>query len=158
MFTPLEEGLLLQSLSIKPTDVILEIGTGTGYLTACLSRLCKQVFSVDYYADFTRLAQYNCSAHNCNNITYITNNGYHGWIDKAPYDVIVITAAMNELSETIALQLNQGGRLFYIQGSEPIMRAQTLTLDLQNQWHTTLLFETCTAAMIMPFKTHNFVF
>ena len=158
MMTPLEEGLLLQSLQLQPHETVLEIGTGTGFLTALLSRLCQQVISVDYYADFTNTARSHLQNHNCHNVELITGNGYEGWLDKAPYDVIVFTGAKESLTETVRLQLLPGGRVFTLLGQSPVIVGQRHQLNTKGEWQSDVIFETNLPPLLSSVKSRHFVF
>lgn len=158
MMTPLEEGLLLQALDLKGHEVVLEIGTGSGFLTAMLSRLCKKVISVDYYADFTHAARQKMAEHNCLNVELFTGDGLQGWLDFAPYDVIVFTGALEQLSEIQRLQLLPGGKLFAILGTAPIMQSKLYALDHAGIWSEQVIFETCLPGLIDKSKPIVFDF
>ena len=158
MLTPLEEGLLLQALALKGHEVVLEVGTGTGFLTALLSRLCKKVISIDYYADFTTSARRHLDEYKCNNVELLTGDASGGWLDKAPYDAIVITGAIESLSESQRLQLLPGGKLFAIIGKEPVMQGQLHSLDHNKLWQKEVLFETNIPPLINKIKVNDFVF
>ena len=158
MMTPEEEGRLLQSLHLQGHETILEIGTGSGYLTALLSRLAKKIISVDCFADFTQEASRKISTLGYSNIEFITADASQGWFEKAPYDVIVVSGSIAKISETLQLQLLPGGKLFAIVGKEPIMCGNLLTLDHNGQWHESLLFETSTPPLIDKLKIKKFCF
>lgn len=158
MMTPLEEAQLLQSLSLSGKETILEIGTGSGFLTACFCKLAKFVFSVEIYQDFTAKALINLQEQNCNNVELITGDGIRGWLDKAPYDVIVFTGSIEKLTEIQKLQVLPGGKLFAIIGKPPIMSGVLFTLDHKNNWQDKLIFETNIPALIDKYKTKEFVF
>lgn len=158
MLTPLEEGTLLQALDLKGHETVLEVGTGSGFLTAMLSKLCKQVISVDYYADFTSNAARKLKAHNCNNVELITGDASQGWLEKAPYDVIVFTGALEQLNETHLLQILPGGKLLAIEGKPPVMQARLHQLDHQDQWTQSMIFETNIPLLIDKLKQKEFVF
>lgn len=158
MMTPLEEAKLLQALALKGHETILEVGTGSGFLTALLSRLCKKVISIDYYDEFTKQAKHNLAVHHCENVELITGDACQGWLDKAPYDVIIFTGAMESLNETHRLQILPGGKLFAIVGKKPVMQAQMHSLDHDGIWTEQLLFETVLPPLINKLKHNNFVF
>jgi len=158
MLTPLEEGLILQSLALQGFETVLEIGTGSGFLTALLSRLCKHVISVDYYSAFTHQAQRHLDAHRCTNVTLLTGDGAQGWVDLAPFDAIVFTGAFDALNDSHRLQIVPGGKLFAIIGQEPVMQGQLHTLNHDGMWHTEVVFETNIPALIDTSKTKDFVF
>lgn len=158
MMTPLEEALLLQSLELKGHETVLEVGTGTGFLTALLSRLCKRVISVDCFADFTKSANKVLTAHNCLNVELTTGDAQQGWLDLAPYDVIVFTGALAQLNETQRLQVLPGGKLFAIIGTQPVMQGRLYTMDFDKNWNNKLVFQTKLPSLILPYQVKPFVF
>lgn len=158
MLTPLEEGIILQALDLKGTETLLEVGTGSGFLTAMLSKLCKKVISVDYFSEFTQNAARKLETHHCNNVELITGDACRGWLEKAPYDIMVITGSVEKLIETHKLQIVPGGKLFAITGKFPSMRASMHELDHDNVWHETLLFETDIPPLLDQLKPKEFVF
>ncbi len=158
MMTPEEEGRLLQALHLQGHETILEIGTGSGYLTALLSRLGKKIISIDYFETFTQEARRKINALGYSNIEFFTGDASQGWLDKAPYDVIVLSGAITKITETSRLQLRPGGKLFAIIGKDPIMYGNLLTLGSDGQWHESLVFETNTPPLIDKLKTNEFIF
>ncbi|MDI1352187.1 MAG: protein-L-isoaspartate O-methyltransferase [bacterium] len=158
MLTPLEEGKILEALALSGNETVLEIGTGSGFLTALLSKLCKKVISVDYYGEFTTRAAAKLKAHHCDNVELITGDGLSGWLDAAPYDVIVFTGAIETLTETQKLQILPGGKLLAIEGKSPVMPARLHTLDHYNNWTELQVFETDIPPLIDLLKTKEFVF
>lgn len=158
MLSPLEEGLILQALALEGHETVLEIGTGTGYFTALLSRLCKQVITVDYFAEFTQKAKAKLTHYQCTNVEWITGDAHNGWLDKAPYDVVVMTGAVDSLTESHRLQILPGGKLIAIVGKEPVMQCILASLDHENNWTYTRLFDTCIPPLIDQFKPKEFVF
>jgi protein-L-isoaspartate(D-aspartate) O-methyltransferase len=158
MMTPLEEGLVLQALALKGSETVLEVGTGTGFFTTLLSRLCKKVISVDYYQDFTENARHKLKEHHCTNVELVTGDACRGWLEKAPYDVVIFTGAVQAITETHRLQVLPGGKLFAIVGKEPVMQGQMHVLDHSDTWHGQVLFETCLPPLIDQSKPKEFVF
>lgn len=158
MLTPLEEGKILQALNLQGNEVVLEVGTGSGFFTALLSRLCKKVISVDYFADFTNTARRKLHEHKCTNIELLTGDACHGWLEKAPYDVMVLTGAVEALLDTHRLQLLPGGKLFAIVGKDPVMQGQLHVLGHDGSWHEEVIFETSIPALIDKLKPIEFVF
>ena len=142
MMTPLEEATILQELALKGHEHVLEIGTGSGFLTALLSRLCQHVTSIDIYSDFTEHARKALATHQCENTTLLTGDASRGWLDGAPYDVVIYTGALPQLTDMHRLQVLPGGQLFAVVGEAPIMQGQRHTLNHQKAWQTRLLFET----------------
>lgn len=158
MFTPQEEALLLQELQLTGSESILEVGTGSGYLTAMLSRLGKNILSVDYYNSFTTAAKSKLIQWDCGNVDLITGNATSGWIAQAPYDIVIITGAIEAITDIIKLQILPGGKLFAIVGKNPVMYGKILTLDHNDKWDEKLLFSTSTPALIDPSQAKKFVF
>lgn len=158
MLTPLEESLILQALDLKGHETILEVGTGSGFFTALLSKLCKKVISVDYFADFTASAAAKLKAHHCDNVELLTGDASRGWLEKAPYDVVIFTGALEELTKTHKLQILPGGKLFSMEGKSPIMQAHLYSLDHEDVWTESLVFETDIPALIDHLKPKEFVF
>lgn len=158
MMTPLEEAQLLQALDLKGDEIILEVGTGTGFLTALLSRLAKKVISVDYYADFTTQARKKLNDHQCTNVELHTGDASRGWIEQAPYDVMIFTGSIPFLTENHRLQLLLGGKIFAIVGKEPAMQGQLHSLAKNGEWQEQILFETNIPALIDKLKPIEFVF
>lgn len=142
MMQPLEEARMLQALAVKPTDTVLEIGSGTGY-TACLfAKLAKHVYSIDIYPDFTDHAQQKLDQLNIKNVTLVTADAALGWKEEGPYSVIAITGSMPFLPKSFRDSLVDQGRLFAILGNAPAMQTTLLTRLNKNDWETECLFET----------------
>lgn len=158
MLTPLEESLIVQSLELKGHETVLEIGTGSGFFTALLSQLCKKVISIDYYSEFTAAAALKLKAHHCDNVALITGDAARGWLEAAPYDVVVFTGGIDSLTETHRLQIVPGGSLLAIEGKSPAMQARLYKLDHDANWTNSFLFETDIPSLVDHTKTKEFVF
>lgn len=158
MLTPLEEATILQELALTGDEVVLEIGTGSGFFTALLSKLAKNVISVDYFEDFTHNAKSKLAQFNCKNVELITADASNGYVEQAPYDVIVYTGAIKSLSDLQRLQLLPGGKLFAITGSHPVMQGKLYTLDHNENWSEKLLFSTDIPTLINKLAKESFVF
>ena len=103
--------LMTDMLQLEPDNVVLEIGTGSGYQSAVLSKLCKQVYTMEVVATLSEEATRRLEKMNYNNIETRVGNGYDGWPEHAPYDGIMVTAAATHIPETLIEQLKPGGRL-----------------------------------------------
>lgn len=141
MMSPKVEGRLLQALALQPADTVLEVGTGSGYLSACLAQLGANVLSVDIFPEFTRAAQEKLNAHRIANVTLRTGNGALGW-GNYRYDAIALTGSLTTLPPGWLQQLTLGGRLFVIVGKPPIMEALLITRQQNQHWTQTSLFDT----------------
>lgn len=148
MLPPRVEGRILQALNVTPADTVLEIGTGSGYLTACLGRLGGQVLSADLFDDFLENAQKKLEHMEISNARFINRDAANGWISNARFDVIAVTGSLPELHRGFHENLNPGGRLFVIAGKPPVMEALLITRINTNQWAQESLFDTSVPALI----------
>lgn len=145
MLFPKIEAKILQSVQVKQTDNVLEIGTGSGYMTALLAHLAEKVCSIEIYPELSEKAQDKLSAEGFENITLVVDNAedseqtisQHG-----PYDVVILTGSVPQLPETYKQSLNIGGRLFAVIGTEPVMEATLITRVSSDQYACEVLFET----------------
>jgi protein-L-isoaspartate(D-aspartate) O-methyltransferase len=158
MMAPKLEGKLLQSLSIEATDSVLEIGTGSAYLTACLAHLGNSVHSVDLFADFTEQAHTRLEEHGIKNVTLETADAAAGLQTEKRFDVIAVTGSLPELHRNFHELLNPGGRLFVIVGKPPVMEAQLITRVSEREWNQESLFETSIPALENAPQPESFKF
>lgn len=147
MMNPNVEGRILQALALSPEQSILEVGTGSAYLTACLARLGNSVLSVDIFPEFTRSAQQMLQQQGITNVRLQTGNAARDWGDKL-FDAIAITGSMPFLPDSWRQRLAIGGRLFAIVGEEPIMEALLVTRIGEQQWEQESLFDTELAPLL----------
>ena len=158
MLAPRMEARMAQELVLKPGDRILEVGTGSGYMTALLARLGGQVYSVDIVPDFTQTAAAKLASHGISNATLTTGDAARGWERQAPYDAIVLTGSVPVLPEAFQLSLAPGGRLLAIVGEPPVMEARLITCAAAGAWSAIGLFETCVAPLRNAAQPERFVF
>lgn len=158
MMTPREEGKMLQALNIGADDNVLEIGTGTGYITAIISKLAKYVHSVDIFPEFVESAQRLLKAQGCHNVNISTGDAAKGWSDNGPFDVICITGSMASLPESYLQLLSADGRLFAILGNAPTMRATLITRSDAGEWQQQILFETNIVPLVNAGAKERFTF
>lgn len=158
MMQPKIEARLVQTLNIVPTDSVLEIGTGSGYLTALLAKSAKHVYSVDIFSDFVESARSKLAAHDMRNVTLETGDASKGWDKHGPYDVIAVTGSLPILTDTFQKLLKIGGRLFVVVGESPIQEALLIRRAGEQEWHTESLFETYLPALINAPQPQRFVF
>lgn len=158
MLQPKIEARMLQELAIKSTDRILEVGTGSGYMTALLANLGNHVYSVDIVPEFTRSAAVRLAAHGISNVTLETGDAARGWDKHAPYDVIVLTGSVPVLPKAFQKSLNPGGRLIAVVGEPPVMEAQLITHVSAGACNSVGLFETCIAPLKNALRPERFVF
>lgn len=158
MMAPKLEARILQALDIQPMDSILEIGTGSGYLTACLASMGGLVTSLDIHADFTATANERLKARHIDNAVLLTENGLTGPRKEGPYDVIVLTGSIPKIDERLKRQLTLGGRLFAVAGDSPAMQGMLITRVGDYQWRDEAIFETDLGRLEMPDAVAEFVF
>lgn len=159
MLTPKLEARILQEIQLKKTDKVLEIGTGSGYLTALMAEKAEHVHSVEIFPELIEMAKKNLQAIDCQNITIDEGDGARGWFqEQAYYDVIVLTGSVPVLPDTFQHALNPGGRLFAIVGDEPVMEGRLVTCEKLGTYETTHLFETVTAPLQNTRQPERFLF
>ncbi len=143
MMRPVIEGRLLQALALKPTDKVLEIGTGSGFLTACLAELSDQVISVEIQPELAQQASAKLAARGINNATVKTGDALPTASIYGSFDAIAVTGSLPqaEAADALKTQLNVGGRLFAIIGEGVVMEARLITRTGKNQWSSEALFE-----------------
>jgi protein-L-isoaspartate(D-aspartate) O-methyltransferase len=141
MLPPTVEGRLLQALLIDESDEVLEVGSGCGYITACLARLAGQVTSIDADAEIVELARVNVARCGLDNVEFSTLSPAQ--LDaREAYDVIAVTASLPLVPENLKQALKAGGRMFVIVGDSPVMEALLVTRVGAAEWTIQSLFET----------------
>lgn len=158
MLSPKMEARIIQSLELKKTDKVLEVGTGSGYMTALLAKLAGEVVSVDCKEEFTFAARARLLQHHISNTTLETGDAAQGWGAHAPYDVIVLTGSVPLLTAAFRQQLKPGGRLFAVIGEVPVMEATLVTCPAADIFRTEKLFETCLPALGNAPQPERFTF
>jgi len=156
--TPKMEARVLQSLDIRNSDRVLEIGTGCGYFTALLAKSGGVVYSVDIYDDFTRSVGEKLTGHGLGNVQLYSGDGVAGWPAQSPYDVIAVTGSLPVYTPQFEQELAVGGRLFVIVGESPIMEALLVTRVGQEDWSRESLFETHLPPLVGAQKSTTFEF
>jgi protein-L-isoaspartate(D-aspartate) O-methyltransferase len=158
MMPPNVEARMLQALDPRPTDIALEIGTGSGYVTALLAKACKHVDSIEIIPELSEVARARLEAHGITNVTLEVGDASAGLDTLMRYDIIAITASVPMLQENYQYSLNIGGRLFVITGESPSMEAVLITRVGENEWQHESLFETDTPPLINAPEPQRFVF
>jgi protein-L-isoaspartate(D-aspartate) O-methyltransferase len=158
MMKPIMEARILQALNIQPGDKILEIGTGSGYLTALLAKLGGHVESVDIDKDLQHKAKTRLDSLGITNVTLVEGDASKGWNPNEQFDVIAITGSFPILPESFQKQLTIGGRMAVIVGQSPVMEVLLITRAAEDQWITQALFETDFPALQNVEQPQAFVF
>lgn len=141
MLPPTIEGRMLQALLIKADDDVLEVGSGCGYVTACLAHLAHRVSSVDRSADIINFAKTNVASYGRDNVDF-TQRGLVEIDATDAYDVIAVTGSLPAVPENLKQALKTGGRMFVVVGCSPVMQALLITRIGALEWTTQSLFET----------------
>ena len=157
MWQPKLEARVLHELHVQKSERVLEVGTGSGYLTALLSRLAAQVASIEIVPALSSLAAHNLAAHDFGNIQLEVGDAAKGW-GSAKYDVIVLTGSVPVHPKEYLQQLNRGGRLFAIVGDAPAMQAKLITRLANDVFESVTLFETNVAPLQNALQPQRFVF
>ncbi|MEO5829982.1 MAG: protein-L-isoaspartate O-methyltransferase [Rhodanobacter sp.] len=149
MMKPVVEGRVLQALELQPTDHVLEIGTGSGFLTACLASLSAQVTSIDMHADFTVAAAQRLQAAGIANTSVVTGEAVSEWQPEALFDALVVTGAVYAIPPRWLSWLKPGARALVVRGESPVQQAMLLTHEGDGRYREESLFETD-----LPYLTH----
>jgi protein-L-isoaspartate(D-aspartate) O-methyltransferase len=157
MMRPVEEGRLLQALQLTAVDTVLEIGTGSGFVTACLATLAQTVVSVELFEDLHQSAGAKLSHLGIDNVILRIGDAAHGWQEEHLFDAIAITGSMAALPDVYKTLVKPGGRLFVVTGGAPAMEARLLTRSGEHAWREESLFETDLPPLVNAEQKPEFV-
>ena len=158
MWPPKIEARVIQALSLRKADHVLEVGTGSGHLTALLSHRARHVHSVEINPKLAELGRGNLARHGADNLTLELGDAARGWAKHAPYDVIVLTGSTPVLPRAFCDQLAPGGRVFAVVGEAPAMTAKLVTCIAPGAFGTVELFETIVAPLVNAERPPRFKF
>lgn len=156
MMTPLQEGLLLQALAIRPTDRVLEIGTGSGYVAACMARLGARVTTVELHPELADAARERLESHGVANCEVVVANAFD--MEPVEADVIAVTGSLPVQDDRFADWLKTGGRLFQVVGNSLPMLAWRIERLADAQYRRERLFETALPALLKGPEPEPFSF
>lgn len=142
MMKPVVEGRLLQALAVGGEDDVLEIGTGSGFIAACLARLGRQVLSIERHADLAERARARIGASGIRNCQVLAQDVYAGFHPELSFDAIAVTGAVVAVPDAWLRWLKPGGRMFVVRGQSPVMEAVLITRQDGEHYETRSLFET----------------
>ncbi len=111
---PLVVGLMTQALELTDRHRVLEIGTGSGYQAAILSRLCRRLYTIERHSDLLAIAESRFTAMSLHNITTQAGDGWKGWPGQAPFDRILVTAAAPVVPQDLVAQLSEEGGIMVL--------------------------------------------
>jgi protein-L-isoaspartate(D-aspartate) O-methyltransferase len=158
MMAPKLEARILQEVAPKRTDRILEIGTGSGYMTALLAAMGAHVYSVEIDADLKASGEAALARNDVRNVTLELGDGARGWAKHGPYDAIVLTGSEPVLADEFLESLRVGGRLFAVVGDAPVMEARLVTRVAEGAVSARTLFETVVAPLRNAPQPERFTF
>lgn len=141
MLKPVIEGRILQALSVRDHEDVLEIGTGSGYLTACLARLARDVVSIERHADLAEAAHARLQALGVANVRVQTADAF-AWSSDRKFDAIVVGGAVDVVPASFSAWLRPGGRMFVVHGRAPAMEAALAHAESDGRTRVESLFET----------------
>lgn len=156
MWQPKVEARVLQELKVRGGDQVLEVGSGSGYFAALLSRQAAHVTTVEIVPELHAFAAKNLEAHQMSNVTVELGDAARGW--TGTYDVIVLTGSVPVLPDAFRNALKPGGRLFAVVGDAPVMEAQLLAKDASGALVSANLFETNISSLKNAEQPERFVF
>jgi protein-L-isoaspartate(D-aspartate) O-methyltransferase len=152
MWPPKIEARVLQELAVKRTDRVLEVGTGSGYLTALLAHRAAQVYSIEIKPTLAAFGKANIARHGVDNVTLAIGDGARGlppgFPYRGPYDMVVFTGSVPVLPRAMLELLAPGGRVFAVVGDKPVMTAKLVVCTAPGAFRTVELFETLLAPLV----------
>jgi protein-L-isoaspartate(D-aspartate) O-methyltransferase len=154
MLAPKVEARLLQNAAIQPSDKVLEVGTGSGYMAALLAQQAASVLSFEIDPATAHMARNNLQNAGITNVEVRQADGSQGAPNDGPFDVIVLSGSVPEVPQHLLSQLKLGGRLLAVVGEDPVMRASVITRKTDQQWQTTEPWDTV-APRLQGFPEHN---
>ena len=158
MMRPKIEARMLQALDIGEDETVLEVGTGSGFITACMTRLAKRVVSVELFEELHREASARLADQGHDNVELFTGDVMRGWQPEQAHDVLVVTGSVPEVPEQFLGWVNPGGRMFVVSGDSPAMEARLMTRTGVSEWSVESLFETDLPALVNAAREPEFEF
>ncbi len=151
MLAPRVAARLAQDLLLKPSDNVLEIGTGSGYLTALLASMAAKVLSLECHADVLAQAQTHLQQAGMANVQLRQSQGVPLDLPRASFDAVVLTGSVAQVPDELLSLLKPGGRLMAVVGEEPMMQATRYTLSSHGDLHSQVMWD-----VVLP-RLHGFV-
>jgi protein-L-isoaspartate(D-aspartate) O-methyltransferase len=157
MLRPSVVGRLLQALALSGGERVLEVGSGSGFVTACLKAAGATVRSLEIFAELAELARSNISSLGMRDVEILTADATRLDTDTR-YDAIAVTASLPVLDDRFQRHLAVGGRLFVVVGVPPVMEARLIRRITEDAWGTESLFETVIDPLAHATRPQGFVF
>jgi protein-L-isoaspartate(D-aspartate) O-methyltransferase len=157
MLRPSVVGRLLQALELTGTEQVLEIGTGSGFVTACLRTAAARVRSIEIYPELAEMARRNLDSQGLRDVDVVTADALQ--IDTGTrYNAIAVTGSLPVYDERFQRQLEIGGRLFVVVGEPPVMEARLIRRTAEGSWSSESLFETVIDPLVNAQRLPEFRF
>ncbi len=158
MMRPKIEARMLQAIELRDDESVLEIGTGSGFVTACLAGLAKCVVSVEIFQGLHEEAALKLRDKRIENVELFVGDVMRGWQPEQAHDVVVVTGSVPAVPEAFRGWVNPGGRLFVVSGESPAMEARVLRRLDVSDWSEESLFETDLPRLVHAEKAPEFEF
>ena len=160
MLAPRIVARMLQALDVQPGCSVLEIGTGTGYVTACLAALGGKVVSMELDSDLVAQARENLENEGVGKVDLYEGDALAGPVTGAPFDIVAVTGSLpsEAVLPDLQAQLSNGGRLFAVVGEDPVMEALLVTRTGHREFRRESLFETSVPALANVPEPEHFSF
>lgn len=158
MMSPKVEARMLQALQVSSSDCALEIGTGSGFITACLAKMAKQVTTCEFFEDLSSFAQKRVQEQQLTNVDFLVDDVFNPLNKLNTYDVIAITGSTPDEVQAFSSLLKENGRLFCVIGRQPAMSATLITCVGQGIYRKEKLFETDLPYLLSTSNETTFTF
>ena len=158
MWAPKMEARVLQELAPRRSDRVLEVGTGSGYLTALLAHRSAHVHSIEIRPALAAFGKANIARHGVDNVSLTVGDGADGLSSEGPFDIVVLTGSVPRLPKSLLDQLAPGGRAFAVIGEPPVMTATVVSASAAGVSHSVELFETLLASLANRKHPSRFTF
>ncbi len=157
MMTPTHEGRMIQALELSASDRVLEVGTGSGFVTACLAKLSQSVVSIDVHDDFIDSARGKLEETGIDNAELLKMDAMLE-LPEGPFDAIAVTGSVEKFDPRFVDALAPGGRLFIVVGQPPAMEARLITRSAEHEWQSECIFETNLKPLVNGALPRQFAF
>lgn len=158
MLPPRIDARLMHDLHLQGHETVLEVGTGSGYLTALLAQRAQHVISLEIHPALAQAAQSHLQAAGVHNAEVRVGNGATAVVAEGPFDAIVLGGSVTEVPASLLGQLKVGGKLIAVVGEDPIMHATLFTRTGDQQWHSRALWDTAVPGLEGFGKPSHFQF
>jgi protein-L-isoaspartate(D-aspartate) O-methyltransferase len=158
MMRPKIEARMLQALELDADETVLEIGTGSGFITACLAGLARRVVSVEIHPELHEQAATKLADKGATNVELFVGDAMRGWQPEQAHDVVVVTGSVPQAPQQFLGWVNPGGRLFVVTGDSPAMEACLMRRLDVTEWTVESLFETDLARLVHADQAPEFEF